>query len=295
MNSKNATKATVKAKHKKALVPGKPSSALAAQIKKQHGLVLQAFREGLDHARKAGELLLKAKEQCSHGEWTPWIEGNCGFNIRTAQQYMQIAEGWDEIRAKAKHVSHLPMRDALKLLAKPKEAEPNPGPDQPNADADKSNDSPISDALASSGGNAEVAESNDKATGATVADPKRSTGKQAGPRRVFNEPPYSSETHFKVKIEVVAHLRGFHCNDNPELTAEEIQEKLASGEMVITESSLGFGGMSIITKEKRKTKAARFGDLRDALFKVVSIEAIEGVPENWEKAQEFFRNWKPRQ
>ena len=268
---------------KSVLVPTKPAPALAAQIKKQHGLVLRAFREGLDHARKAGELLLKAKEQCAHGDWTPWIETNCGFNVRTAQQYMQIAEGWDEIRAKAKHVSHLPMRDALKLLAKPKEAEPEPGPSADSSTTDNAADG------------SDNAKSHEKATDGD-SPPVADVNRPKGPRRVFDKPPYSSETHFKVQIKVTAHLEGFHHDDNPELTAEEIQEKLAEGEMFVEEASLGLA-MRIKKKHKGKRKATneRFGDVRDTVFKVVSVEPIEGVPEDWKEAMEFFRLWKTRQ
>ena len=165
---------------------------------------------------------------------------------------------------------------------------------EPTADANGSNasaDSTSTNASACTSDNAEIADPNEKDKGATAADPKC----LKEPRRVFNEPPFSSHTHFKVKIEVTAHLEGYHHNDNPELTAEEIQEKLASGEMVISECSLSFGGTNIISKEKRKTKTTRFEDLRDALFKVISIEPIEDVPENWKEAQEFFRNWKTKQ
>jgi hypothetical protein len=124
------------------------------------------------------------------------------------------------------------------------------------------------------------------------ADDKTSSSEKKEPRRVFNEPPYSSETHFMVKMEVIAHLEGFHDNDNPELTAEEIQEKVASGEMVVK----GFSGnMTIITKDKRKAKEARFGDLTSVRNRVVSLEPIEGVPEDLKEADEFIRNWKAQQ
>ncbi len=43
-------------------------------------------------ARRAGEHLLKAKEQVRHGEFKPWIERNCAFSYSTAKAYMQTAK-----------------------------------------------------------------------------------------------------------------------------------------------------------------------------------------------------------
>ena len=47
---------------------------------------------GIEHYRKAGEMLIEAKEQCQHGEWTAWVERNFHLNIKSAQKYMRLAE-----------------------------------------------------------------------------------------------------------------------------------------------------------------------------------------------------------
>jgi hypothetical protein len=97
----------------------KPADALAelaGQINAEHQQAESALRTGLEHARRAGELLLQAKQQCRHGEWLPWLEANAHFTVRTAQGYMRVARRWLEIEAKAKHVSHLSYRDGLNLL-----------------------------------------------------------------------------------------------------------------------------------------------------------------------------------
>jgi hypothetical protein len=123
------TKSRKKPGKKNLLVPTKsfvPPAALAAQIKEQLGLACKALRNSLNHARKAGQLLRQAKAQCDHGQWIPWLEKHFRISARTAQQYMQIDEGWTAIKAKAKRVSHLGVRDALKLLAKPKTESPTP-------------------------------------------------------------------------------------------------------------------------------------------------------------------------
>jgi hypothetical protein len=94
---------------------------LAEQINAEHQQVETALRAGLEHAKRAGELLLEAKQQCHHGEWLPWLGANVEFSERTAQAYMRVASRWDELTAKAQHVADLPYREAIGLLAKPAE------------------------------------------------------------------------------------------------------------------------------------------------------------------------------
>ena len=76
----------------------------------------------MEHARDAGEALSAAKAQLDHGQWLPWLEENCPtVSSRVAQMYMRIARSWQELQAAAntKRVSHLPLREALALLADP--------------------------------------------------------------------------------------------------------------------------------------------------------------------------------
>ena len=47
----------------------------------------------------AGYELIKKKAEIGRGEWLPWIEANCEYSTRTAQNYMGLAEG---IAARAK-------------------------------------------------------------------------------------------------------------------------------------------------------------------------------------------------
>jgi hypothetical protein len=89
--------------------------ACVAEIKKatQHAL-LRAF--------EAGELLIQAqKEYGQHGLWKSWLNTNCELSERTAQLYMQLAEGRSKIEAElAKKdgatVADLSLRGALSLL-----------------------------------------------------------------------------------------------------------------------------------------------------------------------------------
>jgi threonyl-tRNA synthetase len=46
---------------------------------------------GIEHYRCAGEMLLEAKDQCAHGEWTAWVERNFHLSKTTALEYMKLA------------------------------------------------------------------------------------------------------------------------------------------------------------------------------------------------------------
>jgi Protein of unknown function (DUF3102) len=90
---------------------------LAAQINAEHEAAFGKAREALEHARRAGELLLQAKGAVGHGKWLPWLKTNCKFSERTAQAYMRLASQWDRLQSKSAAVADLPLRDALELLA----------------------------------------------------------------------------------------------------------------------------------------------------------------------------------
>ena len=60
-------------------------------IKAEHDAAQAAKSSAIKHAIRAGELLLKAKEQLPHGQFLPWIEQACGFSDRAARGYMRLA------------------------------------------------------------------------------------------------------------------------------------------------------------------------------------------------------------
>jgi hypothetical protein len=101
---------------------------LAEQINAEHALAEAALREGLLHARAAGNLLVQAKSQLKHGQWLPWLKANVRFSERTAQAYMQVAKRWSELESKAQSLADLTFEGGLHLLAAPKENEPTPEP-----------------------------------------------------------------------------------------------------------------------------------------------------------------------
>lgn len=97
--------------------------SIAADINAAHEAAIGAARSALDHARQCGELLSQVKAALHHGEWLPWLEANCIVSPRVAQGYMRIAAGWATLEAaNAKRDSYLPVREALKMLAEPKDA-----------------------------------------------------------------------------------------------------------------------------------------------------------------------------
>jgi hypothetical protein len=104
--------------------PAEDLAALAHAINAEHGAGEAAARKGLEHFRAAGEKLLKAKAQCGHGKWLPWLKANVHFDRRTATNYMNLAripaDKWET-------VSQMGMREALRVLADDGPAEEEAG------------------------------------------------------------------------------------------------------------------------------------------------------------------------
>jgi hypothetical protein len=91
---------------------------LANEINAEHAKAEAAARSAVDHALRAGELLIEAKGQCQHGEWGAWIQEHCEFSERTAQVYMRVARELPKLDdPKAQRVADLPLRDVSRLLA----------------------------------------------------------------------------------------------------------------------------------------------------------------------------------
>lgn len=96
----------------------------AAVINDEHRAAFGCAQQAIEHARVAGEHLLKAKAALKHGEWLPWLAANVEVTERQAQRYMKVAENWTAIAAKYDAASYLTIDGALKELAKPKPAAP---------------------------------------------------------------------------------------------------------------------------------------------------------------------------
>ncbi len=92
---------------------------IAGRINTEHEACHASMKKGLDHALKAGELLLEAKRGLPHGEWLPWLGENCpDISERTAQNYMRLARELPKLEpAKTQRVSDLCYRDAIRVVS----------------------------------------------------------------------------------------------------------------------------------------------------------------------------------
>jgi hypothetical protein len=95
---------------------------LAKQITSAHTDALAAARTSLEHARKAGQLLLQAKARLAHGKFMGWVEANCPFSQRTANGYMRVADRWEDLLARGPGGNPAGVREALEVLAEPAES-----------------------------------------------------------------------------------------------------------------------------------------------------------------------------
>jgi hypothetical protein len=91
----------------------------AVIINDEHRAAFGCAQQAIEHARVAGEHLLKAKAALKHGEWLPWLEMSVEVGARQAQKYMKLAENWPAISAKYESNSYLSIDEALADLPKP--------------------------------------------------------------------------------------------------------------------------------------------------------------------------------
>ena len=99
-------------------------AGLADRINEEHQAAGEALNRSLHHARAAGDLLVQAKAHLGHGQWSAWLAENFRGSARTAQGYMRLASRFDELESKAQRVADLPLREALRALAEPRDASP---------------------------------------------------------------------------------------------------------------------------------------------------------------------------
>jgi hypothetical protein len=112
--------------------PAEELSELAHKINVEHGRAETSLQAGLEHARRAGELLNRAKEKCQHGQWLSWLKANVRCAERTAQAYMRVARRWEElVEANPQGLADLTFEDGLNLLSQPQELLAQDSPDMP--------------------------------------------------------------------------------------------------------------------------------------------------------------------
>ena len=104
---------------------------LAQRINTEAEAAHAAVRKGLEHALKAGELLIEAKAVVPHGQWLPWLEANCTVAERSAQLYMRVARERGKLSGESAGLADLTLEQAAERLAKPK---PPTLPERPSPD-----------------------------------------------------------------------------------------------------------------------------------------------------------------
>ena len=92
---------------------------LATEIRVEHAAAQQHAERAIEHAKRAGQLLMQVKAELPHGEFLPWIDANLEVSRRQAQRYMRAAQGKPMTARKIKSdtVSHLGWLPDRGLLA----------------------------------------------------------------------------------------------------------------------------------------------------------------------------------
>lgn len=96
---------------------------LAAIANREHALSELAAQTALQHAIKAGEALIAARDQCPAGDWSRWLDQNFTASQTTAFGYIRVATHKDAIPEGTTAV-----KSALELLAGQPQARGPHGP-----------------------------------------------------------------------------------------------------------------------------------------------------------------------
>ncbi len=75
------------------------------------GELQQGDTAGRDHYRRAGEMLIEAKDQVGYGAFGRWISKNFELSSRTAQVYMQWARAHADLRTGDAQLAHTSLKE----------------------------------------------------------------------------------------------------------------------------------------------------------------------------------------
>lgn len=96
-----------------------PDIQHAVAINREYLLAIECGRNAVAHAIECGKLLLDAKEDCLHGEWSEWIDTNFSGSLRTAQKFMRLANASSTTLLTGDNLT-----DALATISTPKQPKP---------------------------------------------------------------------------------------------------------------------------------------------------------------------------
>lgn len=63
-------------------------------------------KEEFEHYRRAGQMLIEAKDQVGYGGWGRWLAKNFDLTDRTARQYMRMARNEQDFGSGASEVRY---------------------------------------------------------------------------------------------------------------------------------------------------------------------------------------------
>lgn len=86
---------------------------LAETARREHRLAVQASVSMVEHAIRAGDALIAAKERVPKGQWGAWLEENFRASRETANGYARVALYQDRVRADLQNPT---LRDALRYV-----------------------------------------------------------------------------------------------------------------------------------------------------------------------------------
>jgi hypothetical protein len=93
--------------------PAQDLAGFFAEANAEHEAGQRAERASLEHYRKAGAALLKAKAAAGHGNWLQVLKAHGKIAQQRASEYMRLAEGW----AKLPPGGNFALKEALRVIA----------------------------------------------------------------------------------------------------------------------------------------------------------------------------------
>jgi Protein of unknown function (DUF3102) len=99
-----------------------PLSTLASQINSEHAACMASAQEAVSHAIEVGRLLIECKAEVAHGQWAVWVENNCEFGVRQAQNYMRVYHNRAQLEAQMRNGDSCftSLRGAVAALVEPR-------------------------------------------------------------------------------------------------------------------------------------------------------------------------------
>jgi hypothetical protein len=96
-----------------AVRPAADAAELLAAANAEHEAGLRAERASLEHYRKAGEALIRAKAAVGHGKWLTLLKERSTIANQRASEYMRLAAGWHKLPPGG----NFGLKEALRIIA----------------------------------------------------------------------------------------------------------------------------------------------------------------------------------